>query len=168
VATEALSRPAACNRIATAQCHDRPVIPEDQARAPIDASSPLIAGAREAFETALRRGDARAAGEAYSIDAILLAPGAEVLNGRPAIEAFWRTGLETGVLDVQLEVIAVQQQGDAAVEVGRYALHVSPDDGAAIVDRGRYLIVHRFEQDGRWRRAAEMFGPDEADPGMPR
>jgi hypothetical protein len=28
------------------------------------------------------------------------------------------------------------------------------------VDRGRYLVVHRVEADGRWRRAAEMFSPD--------
>ena len=120
----------------------------------------LLASARRAFSAAMRRGDARAVGAAYSIDATLIAPAAEVLHGRPAIEAFWRTGLEAGVNDVELEAIDVRHQGDVAVEVGRYALHVVQERGAAIIDRGRYLLVHRVESDGRWLRTAEMFSPD--------
>jgi uncharacterized protein (TIGR02246 family) len=124
-----------------------------------------IDGARGAFASAIRRGDARAAGEAYCVDSILVAPGA-VLSGRPAIEAFWRTGLEAGVFDLEVEAIDVRLDGDAAVEVGRYALHVKPEEGAAIVDRGRYLIVLRVDDRGHWLRAAEMFSPDE--PPWPR
>ena len=116
----------------------------------------------------MRRGDAGAAVEAYAFDAILVAPGMAVLTGRPAIEAFWRTGLETGVREVDLEAIEVRQEGDAAVEVGRYVLHLSPEDGTAVVDHGRYLMVHRVDGDGRWRRAAEMFSPDDGDPSAAR
>jgi uncharacterized protein (TIGR02246 family) len=126
--------------------------------------SPHIASARREFAAAMRRGDATAVAETYSLDATLIAPAADVLYGRTAIEAFWRTGLETGVHDVELEAIDVRQQGDVAVEVGRYALHVTQERGAAVVDRGRYLLVHRVSADGRWRRTAEMFSPDAPSP----
>jgi len=115
---------------------------------------------RAAFATALGTGDAAAAADAYADDATLIAPAAEVLHGRPAIEGFWRTGVETGIERIDLTVVALQQRGEVAMEVGRYALHVTPEGGERVVDRGRYLVLHRVDRDGRWRRCAEMFSPD--------
>lgn len=134
----------------------------------VDDPGASIAGSRTAFASALRRGDARAAAEAYALDATLIAPAMDVLRGRPAIEAFWRTGVETGVMDMTFEAIDVHCHGDVAVEVGRYALHVAPERGTTVVDRGRYLLVHRVGPDGQWRRSAEMFSPDEGGVGAAR
>ena len=117
--------------------------------------------ARTDFENALRAGDAAGAAAIYADDATLLAPAADVLHGRPAIERFWRTGVETGIERVELVVLELRRRGEIAFEVGSYALHVAPESGRPVVDRGRYLIVHRIEADGRWRRAAEMFSPDQ-------
>ena len=121
---------------------------------------------RLAFASALRSGDAEAAAAIYEDDATLLAPAADVLHGRPAIERFWRTGVEAGIEEVELAVLELQLQGPVAFEVGRYVLHLAPESGGSIVDRGRYLVVHRVDADGRWRRAAEMFSPGTA-PGAP-
>ena len=125
----------------------------------------LIAGAidrmRIAFEAALRSGDSMAAAAVYADDATLVAPAAAVVRGRAAIERFWRTGVETGIDHVEHVVLEFSRRGDVAFEVGEYALHVAPEHGSPIVDRGRYLIVHRIEPDGIWRRVAEMFSPDQ-------
>ena len=115
---------------------------------------------RRAFEQALQRGDAAAAAALYADDATLLAPASEVLRGRPAIERFWRTGVETGIQRVEVVVLDLRQRGEVALEVGEYALHVAVEAGGSLVDRGRYLIVHRIDPDGQWRRVAEMFSPD--------
>lgn len=115
---------------------------------------------RHEFEAAVRRGDPAAAATAYADDATLLAPAAELLRGRGAIERFWQTGIEAGVQAVELGVRELRRSGDVAFEVGEYALHVVPESGLPVVDRGRYLVVHRVGSDGRWRRAAEMFSPD--------
>jgi len=125
-----------------------------------DAVIANIDQGRVAFEAALRSGDATAAASIYADDATLLAPDADIMHGRPAIERFWRTGVETGIEEVALARLDLRLYGELAFEVGRYALHVTPELGASIVDRGRYLVVHRREADGRWRRAAEMFSPD--------
>ena len=125
-----------------------------------DAVIAIIDQGRRAFEAALRSGDAAAAASIYADDATLVAPAADVLHGRPAIERFWRTGVETGIENVTLQRLDLQLYGEMAFEVGEYALHVAPESGGPVVDRGRYLIVHRAEPDGSWRRAAEMFSPD--------
>jgi uncharacterized protein (TIGR02246 family) len=122
---------------------------------------------RSAFAAALRRGDAAAAASIYADDATLLAPAVDFVRGRSAIERFWQTGVETGITEVDLVAIDVQQSGDLAFEVGRYALSVAPESGSPVIDRGRYLIVHRIEADGHWRRIAEMFSPDQEGGPLP-
>lgn len=126
----------------------------------LDLIAAAIDRARLAFEEALRSGDAAAAAELYAEDATLVAPAAAVVRGRDAIERFWRTGVETGIEQFEHRVHGVSRRGDVAFEVGEYALRVAPETGTPVVDRGRYLIVHCVDADGRWRRAAEMFSPD--------
>lgn len=123
-------------------------------------NSPEIERARLAFEQAIRSGDAVAAAAVYADDATLLAPAVDVVRGRPAIERFWRTGVESGMDRVELAVLDLQQRGDLAFELGAYVLRVATEGGEPVIDRGRYLIVHRVDPDGSWRRAAEMFSPD--------
>jgi uncharacterized protein (TIGR02246 family) len=125
-----------------------------------EAAHDGIALNRGAFVAAVAAGNASAAADLYADDATLIAPAADVLHGRSAIERFWQTGVETGIVDLQLEVGEVQRRGEIAFEVGAYALRLAAESGGPVVDRGRYLVVLRVEPDGQWRRAAEMFSPD--------
>ena len=116
---------------------------------------------RAEFATALRSGDSVAAAAAYAPDATLVAPAGELLHGRTAIERFWRTGVEIGIGDVELAVLELRLQGDLALEIGEYVLHLNQGSGPRAINRGRYLVVMRAEPDGQWRRTAEMFSPDD-------
>jgi len=118
------------------------------------------AGARAAFMSAVRRGDARAASSVYTDEARLVAPSAELIRGRRAIEAFWQAGVGAGLCGIELETIELAQVGRLAYEIGRYALRLRPADGGSVVDRGKYLLVHERQPDGSWLRAVEMFNPD--------
>jgi len=130
----------------------------------VDLEERAIGAARKAFAAALRAGDARAASCLYSEDAQLLAPLAEPIKGRAAIEGYWRTGVEAGVSEVELEVLELRLQDRLAYEIGRYTLQLEGDGGDTVVDRGTYLLVHEQQDDGRWQWAVEMFNPD-APPG---
>jgi ketosteroid isomerase-like protein len=131
-----------------------------------DAHGPteVIAEARKRFIAALRRGDAPAAAAAYTDDARLLAPSAELLAGRSSIARFWQAGIDAGVDSIELHALDVEIEpgGDTALEIGRYVLRLTSPSGDGVVDRGRYLLVYRREADGAWRRAAETFNPDDA------
>ena len=115
--------------------------------------------ARTAFVEALRRGDSSAAGSLYTSDARMLAPAAPPIRGRDAIERYWQTGVDAGVREIELELVAIDSHDRIAYELGRYALVLDSQDGQ-VVDRGDYLLVHERQDDGSWRWAVEMFNSD--------
>jgi ketosteroid isomerase-like protein len=117
-----------------------------------------IAEARATFVAALSSGDAAAVARLYADNAKLLAPSAELFEGRGSIEAFWRAGVEAGLRGLELDAIELDGGGSVAYEIGSYSLRLEAEEGA-IVDRGRYLLVHERQDDGAWLRAVEMFNP---------
>jgi ketosteroid isomerase-like protein len=117
-------------------------------------------GPRRAFIAALQRGDAAAAARVYAAEGRLLLPATSPLDGRSAIEAFWRAGLDAGMSELELAPRTFDVDATFACEVGDYVLHATPRDEGAVTERGRYLIVHRLEPDGAWRRALEMYAPE--------
>ena len=119
-----------------------------------------IAETRAAFVAALGGGDAAAASALYAEDARLLAPSAELIEGREAIADFWRAGLQAGVAAVELEAIEVERSDSVAYEIGRYVLRLQAETGEDVVDRGKYMLVHEQQPDGSWLRAVEMFSAD--------
>lgn len=132
---------------------------EGQPRLGGDLRDDAIDATRIAFAGALSRGDAKAATACYAPGARLLPPSADLIEGRPAIEAFWEAGLRAGVTGVELEPLEIERRGVLAYEIGRYALRLNPVDGPTVVDRGRYLLVLAQQADGSWERAVEMFNP---------
>jgi len=120
-----------------------------------------IAQNTAAFVAALAAGDAASASAAYADDARLLPPASGPVLGRAAIERFWRAGVDSGIAEVELEAQELDGSDGIAFEFGCYALHVRPPGGAAVVDRGTYVLVHERQDDGAWRRAVEMFSPSE-------
>jgi uncharacterized protein (TIGR02246 family) len=111
-------------------------------------------GYSAAFAAALGRRDASAAAALYADDGALLTPAADLIRGRTDIEAFWREGIAFGLSGIELEATDVTVIGAVAIEIGRYALRL---DGAT--DRGKYLVLHRRDGDGAWRRAVEVYNP---------
>jgi ketosteroid isomerase-like protein len=129
--------------------------------APSPDTTGEIAAARDRFIAALQRGDAPGAAEAYTEDARLLAPSAELVAGRSSIARFWQAGIDAGVDSIELHALDVEIEpgGETACEIGHYVLRLTPPSGEGVVDRGRYLLVYRHDPDGTWRRAAETFNP---------
>jgi ketosteroid isomerase-like protein len=118
-----------------------------------------IREATRALVTAVARGDAHAAGELYADRARLLAPTAEVIAGRPHIEAYWRTGISLGLTELSLEMRELQLAEAVAVEIGRFGFAVRGLDGP-VLDRGTYLVLHRRGAGGSWERTVDVFNPD--------
>ena len=123
-------------------------------------SGHAIAETRAAFVAALERGDAQGVAAVYTDAATLIPPGAGLVQGREAIEAFWREGIESGITNAELESLELVPHGGLTHEIGRYALRLDPADGEAVVDRGTYLVLLARQSDGSWRRVIEMFSPN--------
>jgi ketosteroid isomerase-like protein len=97
---------------------------------------------------------------ALADDGTLLAPSAELIKGRGQIEAYWRAGVAFGLTSVELHAIELQVLGSVAIEIGRYALGLHLDGAAPVAEAGKYLVLHRRQADGTWRRKVDVFNPD--------
>jgi uncharacterized protein (TIGR02246 family) len=102
-----------------------------------------IRSANDDFEKKFASGDARGMASLYTRDGVLLPPGAGLQEGSDAIQNFWQMAMDMGIKDAHLETLEVEQEGDAAIEMGQYEL-----SGAAgqRMDQGKYIVV--WKRDG--------------------
>jgi uncharacterized protein (TIGR02246 family) len=111
---------------------------------------------------ALEKGDSALAASIYAPDARLLPPGSEPATGQ-GIQAVWQSLLDMGVTGGRLETVDLEERDDLAVEEGRYEMHVGSD----VVDRGKYVVVHRRQPDGDWKLAIDIWNSNQAAQSAP-
>jgi uncharacterized protein (TIGR02246 family) len=114
--------------------------------APENVRASIEAG-NKAFTAAVARGDAAAVAALYTNTAQALPPGAEIAQGREAIQKAFQGAIDAGVKDLTLTILEVEPHGDTATEVGTWA--VKGKDGAT-VDHGKYIVIWKKEG-GQWR-----------------
>jgi ketosteroid isomerase-like protein len=124
---------------------------------PTQTAEEAIAQNNRRFVDAAARSDAGAMASVYAIEADLLPPNAEGLRGPAAIERFWEIGIEMGISGIGLETLRLVEMEGIAYEIGRYTLHFGREDSVPATHVATYLVVHRRQHDGSWRRAAESF-----------
>ena len=122
-----------------------------------------IEAANQRFEAAFNRGDAAAVAELYTSDAALLPPGEARVDGRSAIERYWKGAIDAGFKDLTLEAQDVTETTNGAVEFGRFTM-AGPNAGAAAgTMAGKYAVLWRGEG-GSWRIHRDMWNDDPAGP----
>lgn len=109
----------------------------------------------KAWMDAFTAGDAATLASLYSEDALLLAPGAEPIEGREAIQAYWQTAMDaTPGATAQLTTREVHAMGNGvAVEVGAFVL---TDADGGHLDHGKYVVVWKRTDDG-WKLARDIY-----------
>ena len=100
-----------------------------------------IEKAKQQYLEALNEGDAAMLARMSTESAILLPPNAEIIEGREAIEKYWRSVFAAGLKDVSARAVQVDGYGgDAVREIGRMRVNApAPRD----VIEGKYVIVWR-------------------------
>jgi uncharacterized protein (TIGR02246 family) len=106
-----------------------------------------IRRADDAFEKHFNQGDAAGVAELYTNDGMLLPTGSDFIQGKEAIRDFWQGAINLGIKEARLDILEVELQGDAAIEVGRYQLKGA---GGEVMDQGKYIVIWKQEQ-GEWK-----------------
>jgi uncharacterized protein (TIGR02246 family) len=108
-----------------------------------------------AWATAWNSGDAAALAAQYSAEAIVMAPGAEAMQGQEAIQAGFAAAIEMGggsqMAITPGEIIPVGD--DHAIEVGSFV--VTGADGSH-QDHGKYVAVWA-KVDGSWKIVRDIW-----------
>lgn len=99
-------------------------------------------------EKTFRQGDAVGKADLYTEDGMMLPPGSDFVKGRQAIAAFWQAGMESGLTDLDLEIVEVERHDDTAIEVGEFMLR---GEGNQVVDQGKYIAIWKHVEDGSWK-----------------
>lgn len=115
-----------------------------------DLKSAIDAANRQ-WVDAYQHGDAAKLASLYTPDAVVLPPGAEMVQGRPAIQAFWQKVIESGLKIDALQAVSVEPLGNSAArEIGRGTGHAS-----APVDL-KYVVVWKRDR-GAWRLSTDIW-----------
>jgi uncharacterized protein (TIGR02246 family) len=113
------------------------------------ATEPVPEGIQEtiaAFTEALTGGTGEDVAQCYTEDATVIAPGAEIAEGREAIAALWQGMIDGKIHEAELTTVKLDISGNLASEQGTARLVLGEEATEVVV---RYLVTWR-EQDGRW------------------
>ena len=119
-----------------------------------------ITEASEAFEAAYNAGDADAVSAMYTDDGVVMAPGAESVEGMEAISALFAGAFEgEGGMSLDLQTGDVFSVEGAALEVGGWVM--TGADGSH-VDHGKYMVAWVHTEDG-WKMTHDIWNSSMAD-----
>lgn len=95
----------------------------------------------------VKNGEIDALDNIYTVDARILPPGANLIQGRAQIKAFWQQAIAgLGLKGAKLTTVDAQAAGDSVIEVGQATL---------TLDQGQMLtvkyVVHWKEEAGLWK-----------------
>jgi ketosteroid isomerase-like protein len=96
------------------------------------------------FMALVGAGDASGLADLYTEDAGLYPPHRAMITGAGDIVAFWQGAIDMGLRGARLETDEVDNEGDTAIETGRYRLTAA--DGS-VADEGKYLVVWKRVDD---------------------
>ena len=98
----------------------------------------------------------------YASDGAMMAPGAPIAQGQPALEKAWGGMMQMPGfgLTFKADKIVVAKGGDMALDQGTYQFSFSGPNGPT-KDVGKYVVVWR-NIDGQWKVAADIFNSDGA------
>jgi uncharacterized protein (TIGR02246 family) len=116
-----------------------------------------IEAANARFEQDFGKGDAAALARMYTENATVLPPDSDMLTGRDAIQAFWQGAIQSGLKNLTLKAVQVDELGAAAAkEIGRFTLEVPAPQNQMAKIEGKYVVVWR-KVGNDWKLDADIW-----------
>lgn len=116
------------------------------------------------FMENFNNGDAKASSEYYAGDAIVMPPHAPEVRGKEAIEKLWQSFVDMGKASVMLNTVNTEVSGKIAVIYQTYQFEATPEDGQAIKDNGKSIVVYEEQEDGSWLIIYDIWNSNEPLP----
>ena len=163
-------RPIGLALVFVAGCSPAPAerAPSDDGGGPLLAAADIAAirAADSTFAGAVSAGDAAGVAATYLPDAHLLPPNAPPIEGREAIQKFWKAFLDAYQVTLAASADEIEGRGDLAYARGHYTLDAAPKAAGARAfhEEGKFVEVLRRQGDGRWQYAVDMYSSNQPPP----
>ena len=115
-----------------------------------------IDAANAKFVAAFNKGDAASVAQLYTEQATVLPPGAPMAKGRAAIQNFWQGAIQSGLKNVSLKALQVDQFGSAAREIGQFSLDAPDAQKQTVHVEGKYVVLWR-RTGGSWKLDTDIW-----------
>ena len=106
-----------------------------------------IIEANKGFMEAFNSNSPKAMGQVYTKNAKLYPSNSDVIEGREAVEGFWKSIFEMGIAKALLITNEVEGFEDTAIEEGAYTLY---DPNNKVLDQGKYIVIWKKVND-HWK-----------------
>jgi len=101
----------------------------------------------------------------YSDDAVLMPSNSPMAKGKTAIQGVWKGMMDQGARDIVLTSVGSAVSGDMGYDAGTYTFSMNGPGGAAVSDKGKYLMTVKRSADGKWWINYDIFNSDLACSG---
>jgi uncharacterized protein (TIGR02246 family) len=115
-----------------------------------------IDAANQQWIAAFNKGDAAAVAALYTDQATVLPPGADIAKGRDAIQKVWAGAIQSGLKNITLQTVAVEQFGNAAREIGRFSADVTNPQKPTVHVDGKYVVLWK-RLHGAWKLDTDIW-----------
>jgi ketosteroid isomerase-like protein len=130
------------------------------AAAPAHDIEAQIDAANAKWIEAFNKGDAAAIGQLYTEHATALPPGAPMASGRAAVQAVWQGAIQSGVKNITLKTLKVDQFGNAAREIGEFTLDQPNAQKQMVHVEGKYVVLWRHLRGG-WKLDTDIWNTNQ-------
>lgn len=97
----------------------------------------------------------------YTADAIVMAPNQPAWRGTDGIRAGAKGLMDMfAVSNASFTTEEVKVSGDLAVETGTFEMTMTPKQGKAVTDKGKYIAIWERQADGSWKITRDIFNSD--------
>jgi ketosteroid isomerase-like protein len=110
------------------------------------------------FAAAFNKKDAVSAANAYTQDAVLMPPNAEMFSGRDKIQAFWQQWFDGGIGAIVITPMMSYTSGNRGYEVGTFDLQTGGEKNIHV--KGKFIVVLERGKDRLWRMAYDIWNAD--------
>jgi len=101
----------------------------------------------------------------YAPGAVLLPPNGPMVTGEENIKALWNGFATMGKVTLDVTADSIQENGDTAIEVGKWTLSAEVAGAPAPVkDNGKYIVIWKRQKDGNWRATHDIWNSDNPPP----
>ena len=135
----------------------QPGAAEPEAAADEQAVLDTLAALANEFSQAYVAGDAAAMTALYTDDAVIFPNNSEFIQGHAAIEQYWALPEGNRITHHKITPVEVEISGSMASDFGHYEVSGESASGPWGPNHGKYLIVWKRGDDGRWLMHLDMW-----------